>query len=307
MNKKNIKLPLRVWAIIFIILAGLLYAAYLESNEIDAPPPALSACALQVHFIDVGQGGSALVLFGDYAVLADAGEREQGARVVEYLQNAGVGKLDYVIATHPHSDHIGGLPAVIEEFEIGKVIAPRLKAELTPTTRSYENFLLAVLNKGLRLTAAKAGDSYTLYGNSEGEEAILEIISPLEPQSNAYKDINDYSVVFKISYKDTTFLFTGDASRPAERDILSSGADITADLLHVGHHGSSTSTTREFLAAVNPRAAVIQCGAGNSYNHPNINTIERLEQAGVTIYRSDLDGTIVVYSDGRLNQLTVNN
>jgi beta-lactamase superfamily II metal-dependent hydrolase len=299
--------------ILLVFLSVILYGAYLETLSPDdgltdpAPDPAASAersapdpaAALRVHFIDVGQGDCSLIMFGESAVLIDAGETERGARVAEYLNAAGVGKLDYVITTHPHADHIGGMPVIIAKFPIDKIISPRVRDELTPTSKSYENFLLAVIDKGLKLTAANAGDRYTLFnGDAADDKVILEIISPFSPQSDGYDDLNDYSVVIRLTYKNTAFLFMGDASRRVEKDIMNAGAEISADVLKAGHHGSGTSSSAEFLAVVSPSVCVIQCGAGNSYNHPNAGTVARLEDAGVRVYRNDLDGTVVVVSDG---------
>lgn len=312
-TQKALNFSAPIWILILIIIAGVIYAAVLESDTIETPTPPAAVqnfiekdATLSIHYIDVGQGDSSLIVFGDSAVLVDAGEKEMGSVVAAYLNELGLTKLDYIVATHPHSDHIGGLPEVIKGFEFDKVIAPRVTAELTPTTKSYENFLLALKNKGKKLTAAKAGEKYTLYSNKNAvndtnektETAEIEIIAPISPQSDSYDDLNDFSVVFKLTYKNTSYLFTGDASKPAEKDILESGADISADVLKVGHHGSSTASTANFINAVSASVGVIQCGQDNSYNHPNEKIVERLENANIILYRNDLDGTVIVYSDG---------
>lgn len=302
-QKKPLNLSVPKWAILLVIIAGFCYAAYLESRGSEqfssVNKDFIENSTLKVHYIDVGQGDCSLILFGDTSVLIDAGEKENGRKVTEYLNGLGVTKLDYIFATHPHSDHIGGLPDVISSFETVKIIVPRIPSELTPTTKSYENFLLAVKNKGLRLTAASAGNKYTIYSKGEGSDtAVMEIISPISPQSDLYTDLNDFSVIFKLTYKLVSFLFTGDAEKKAEKDILKSGTDISARVLKAGHHGSSTSTNQDFLDAVNPAVSVIQCGVDNPYKHPSVKTVERLENMDIDIYRNDIDGTVIIYSDG---------
>ncbi len=296
--------------ILLVFLAGLAYAVYMESDSTPVPEAVSESftendARLQIHYIDVGQGDSSLILFGETSVLIDAGERDMGGRVSDYLDSLEIENIDYIIATHPHSDHIGGLPDIINNFNTGTVIAPRISSEMTPTTKTYENFLVALRNKGKKITAAKAGQTYTLESEKPGspeyddnETAVMEIIAPLSPQSDGYDDLNDFSVVMRLTYKDTSYLFTGDASRPAEDDILESGADISADVLKVSHHGSSSASTEKFLEAVSPDICIIQCGADNSYGHPNKAAVERLDAIDAEIYRNDLDGTVIVYSDG---------
>lgn len=289
--------------ILILFAAAFVYGGYLESGtEEDEPPQVVSNfikkdADLAVHYIDVGQGDSSLIVYKDKSILIDAGERDSGSTVVEYLQSLGIEKLDYVIATHPHSDHIGGLPDVINSFEIGTVIAPRISDEMTPTTKTYERFLTALSGKGLRLTAANAGDTYSIADpDIESDNTGFEILAPVK---NDYDDLNNWSVVLKLVHGGTSFIFTGDAEKSAENDILDSGADVSADVLKVGHHGSSTSTSKAFLKAVSPSIAVIQCGTDNSYGHPHAETIEKLDSSNVKIYRNDYDGTVIIYSDGK--------
>ncbi|MGN1416904.1 MAG: ComEC/Rec2 family competence protein [Oscillospiraceae bacterium] len=242
-----------------------------------------------VYFFDVGQGDSELIVSGSTAVLIDAGEAEYGKTVVKNIKALGIEKLDYIIATHPHADHIGGLAEVIEGFEVGKIIAPRVSDELTPTTAVYESFLDTVRAKGMKLTAAKAGNTYSLDG------AELEILAPL---SDDYDDLNDFSVVCRVTKGDISFLFTGDASKASEADMTASGEELYADVLKVGHHGSKTASTNAFLEEVTPSVCVISCGKDNDYGHPAQAALSRLEKHTENIYRTDLNGNIAIFTEG---------
>lgn len=186
---------------------------------------------------------------------------------------------------------------VIERYEIGKVIAPRISNELVPTTKVYERLLTAMSKKGLKLTAAKVGDVYSLADEySENDNTAFEILAPVRDD---YDDLNDWSVAIRLIHGDCGFLFTGDAEKDAENDILESGADVSADILKAGHHGSSTSSGWDFIEAVSPQVVIISCGSGNSYGHPHAETIDMLDEMGIPYYRTDECGTITVYSDGK--------
>lgn len=291
-----------VLTFILIILAAIFfYSMYLELGTDSVPDAAVNSfidkdADLEIHFIDVGQGDCSLIKWEGAAMLIDCGEKEQSEAVLKYLKKQGVKKLDYIIATHPHSDHIGGMGEIISEMEAGKVIAPRMSAEMTPTTKTYERFLQALKDKSLKLTAAKPGTEYRLgeAGEDGKSPPKFEVLAPVED----YDDLNNYSVVIRLTYGSTSYLFTGDAEKEAELDILQSGRDVDSDVLKMGHHGSSTSSCEEFYEAVSPEICVIQCGEGNSYGHPHKETMETAEASGAKIYRNDTDGTVIVYSDG---------
>lgn len=288
--------------ILIILAAVFLYSAYLELGADNVPDAAVNSfidkdADLEIHFIDVGQGDCSLIKWEETAMLIDCGERENADAVLKYLKKQGVEKLDYIIATHPHSDHIGGMGDIISGTEVGKVIAPKISSDLTPTTKTYERFLQALRDKGMRLTAAKPKTVYafeTKEENGSKKPPSFEILAPNED----YDDLNNYSVVIRLTYGSTSYLFTGDAEKESESDILKLGEDLDSDLLKVGHHGSSTSTTDGFLGEVSPKYCVIQCGAGNKYGHPHAETVEKIEAAGAKWYSNDRDGNIVVYSDG---------
>ena len=244
-------------------------------------PSALPAAdgAMTVHFIDVGQGDSLLAESDGHFLLVDAGENDQGDTVIAYLREAGVTSLDYVIGTHPHSDHIGGLDDVIRAFDVKAVILP----PVAHTTKTFEDVLDAVQEKNLTLTQPKPGDSYAL-----GDAAF----TILAPQADYGDDLNNWSVGIRLACAEGALVACGDAGAQAEEDIAASGLTLSADVLKVGHHGSSTSTSNAFLQAVSPAWAVISCGEGNSYGHPHEETLKKLEDTGVSVLRTDLLGDI---------------
>lgn len=245
-----------------------------------------AAGSAKVHFIDVGQGDACLVeLPGGQTLLIDGGGRAAGEKVQSYLKEQGVERIDYLIATHPHEDHIGGLIGVVKQFDIGKIYMPRV----THTTKTYEEFLEAIQRKGLKITAARAGVTIDA---GEGVEAVL-----VAPCREDYEELNDYSAVLKLTYGQVSFLFTGDAEGGAERDMLASDANLAAQVLKVSHHGSSTSSSKEFLRAVQPKIAVISAGKDNPYGHPHREVVERLTSLGVEILRTDEMGDIVITAD----------
>lgn len=246
---------------------------------------------ITVSFLDVGQADCTLITCGDTVIMVDAGEAGSAQTVINYLRNAGVEKIDCCIATHPHSDHIGAFPAVIEQFEVGDVIMPEIPKKIIPTTTVYKRFLSAVSSDNVeQVLPAAAGETYS-YG-----EVDLEILGPV----TKYDDLNAMSVVTKVTYGETSLLVTGDAEKESEQDILARFySDCSADLLKVGHHGSRTSTCEEWLAAVNPSFGVISCGEDNDYGHPHKQTLDRLENSGVKYYRTDLLGNVIFKSDGK--------
>lgn len=240
---------------------------------------------LEVHFVDVGQADSILVQLGDANMLIDAGNNADADTVVSYLKTHGVTKLDYAVGTHPHEDHVGGLDYVIQSFDIGALYMPKA----TTTTKTFEDVLTAIRDKGLKITTPTPGTKFSL------GQAECEILAP---RGNSYDDLNEYSVIIRLTYGQTSFLFAGDAGSVSEGQLLSAGADLKADVLKVGHHGSTSATTAAFLKAVDPSYAVISVGKGNDYGHPAKSTMDRLKAASIPVYRTDESGTIIATSDG---------
>lgn len=243
---------------------------------------------LKIFYLDVGQADSILIQApGGKTVLIDAGNNDDGAKVVAYLKKQSIKRLDIVIGTHPHEDHIGGLDTVIKAFEIGQVVMPKKDT----TTESYKDVVAAVAQKGLKITEAKAGLNLDL-----GAGITAQMIAP---NSSGYEDINDYSTVFKLAYGKNTFLFEGDAEKISEREMLAKGYNLQADVLKVGHHGSNSSSDPLFLAKVSPAYAIISVGKDNSYGLPKQETLDKLSAVNSKIYRTDVTGTIIVKSDGQ--------
>lgn len=259
-----------------------------STNDVVSQPDSLPTTNdLAVHFIDVGQADSIFIqLPNGQCMLIDAGKNGDGGIVVDYLRQHQVNKIDYLVGTHPHEDHIGGLDDVIDNFDIGKFYMPKV----THTTKTFRDVLTAAQSKGLKITPAKAGVEIL---SQPG--LVIDILSPLQ---NEYDQLNNYSAVIKLTYGNHSWLFTGDAEELAEQDMLNSNIDLRADILKVGHHGSHSSSTDQFLQRVNPQWAVISVGKDNDYGHPHQEVMERLQQAGINIYRTDIQGTIIMTSNG---------
>lgn len=261
-------------------------------TETEAPKDTTdySEHSFAVHYIDVGQGDAALVLCDDKTMLIDGGKPHASSIIYTYLKNLNIDYLDYIVASHADDDHIGGLSAPLAKMKVGNVLAPETEAD----TRSYESLKNKTAEQGLTITHPKPGESLD-FGSSK-----IEFYGPITESEN---DRNNGSVVMKIIYGDTSFLFTGDAEREEEQEILSAGYDLSATVLKVGHHGSKNSTTYPFLREIMPKYAVISVG-DNNYGHPTEDTLSRLRDADVKVYRTDMQGDIVATSDGKTVTIT---
>lgn len=305
MNKKYKKAKRSPGFVLFLLILSLLFggfgylcgngtidiSAYLPTTPINTLPQLPVEGALTVHFIDVGQADSILLSCGGDYMLIDGGNRADGDLVVAYLQDLGITNLDYVVGTHPHEDHMGGLDEVLKEFTVETLWTPELSASALKKV-FIQDVLDAAEAQDLTPTQPELGTVYPL-----GEAQIIM----LGPVTYDYDEENDLSLVFLVQFGATRFLFTGDMEKSAESDMLDywgDGYDFRADVLKVGHHGSTTSTGYRFLRQVDPTAAVISVGTGNSYGHPNQETIDILGDAEVMTYRTDYLGNIIATTDG---------
>jgi len=241
---------------------------------------------LIVHYIDVGQADSILIEQGSSSMLIDAGNNEDSDTVKNYISHQGITKLDYIVGTHPHEDHIGGLDYIINSFQVGKIYMPKAISN----TKTFQDVVSAIKDKGMKATVPKVGETFKV-GNA--------IATILAPNGSGYKDLNNFSIVIRLTFGNNSFMFGGDAEDISENEMLSKGFDVSADVLKIGHHGSSSSTTDAFLDKVNPKYAVISVGKGNSYGHPHKSTMKKLNAKDIKVYRTNENGTIVATSDGK--------
>ncbi|MBQ7861470.1 MAG: MBL fold metallo-hydrolase [Clostridia bacterium] len=279
------------------LLSGLIVAlllaviAFLQGNGVlpDTVNPNADG-AVYLHIIDVGQGSSTLIQQGNEGILIDAGESDYGKVVSDYINACGVDTLKYVVASHPHSDHIGGLPAVLRNYDVGEVLMPEIDEANLPATRVYELFLDTVAERGFSASYCEVGDIYRM------GDVTMQILGPV----TQIKDLNNMSAICKLSVGDTDVMVLGDAETKELKSVYKHGGNFESELLLMGHHGSSTSLYYDFLYEVDPLEAVISCGRDNSYGHPHEETITYLEENDIEYWRTDYSGDIVyrLHSDG---------
>jgi len=250
---------------------------------------------LAVHFIDVGQGDCTLCACGGEIMLIDSGEDQCAPEVVSYLRRRGIKRIDRLVATHPHSDHMGGMYRIAKAFDIGEVLMPHLTEADIPDSANYRRFMDVCEHKGYKVTEVSAGARFSFGG------ASAEVLSPKE---GGYADLNDDSLCLLLKYGQNSFLLTGDAGTAPELEMAASGRLGHVSLYKAGHHGSDTSSSEALLAAITPDCAVISCGAGNTHGHPADPAVERIAGYTDKIYRTDLQGTIIAESDGEVLKIT---
>lgn len=296
------KKTLSVFIIVFLLLVSLLInglgngfdwdktaktLGVSEKNEFDKYP-------INVHFVDVGQGDCTLITSSFGTVLVDSGESDEKMNVENYLDGLKIEKIDCLILTHPHSDHCGSMSYIVDNYEIGKFYMSEIDEENLPTSKCYENLLTSLDKEKVDCEYLHCGDRFNI------GEITCETFGPVD----ASESLNSMSLVLKFSYKGFSVLISGDAEADEEKDILKKGFDLSADILKVGHHGSSTSSSAKFLDAVNPQYAVISLGKNNKYNHPHKQTIDKLNKRNIKYFRTDESSTVVFSYD--LNQIIVN-
>lgn len=275
--------------ILNMLMAFVMSFGILGSNVNQSDIPENSN--FEVHFIDVGQADSALIECDGETMMIDGGNVADSNVVAAYLKKEDVTELNYVVCSHAHEDHVGGLSGALSVTKADNIYAPKTEAN----TKAYKNFKKKAEEQNVEIKHPNVGDKIQL-GSS-----TVEFLGPVDENG---KDLNSTSIVLKIIYGNTSFLFTGDAESDEEEEILNSGADLKSTVLKVGHHGSRTSTSYPFLREVMPQYAVISVEKGNSYGHPNEETLSKLSDAGVEVYRTDESGDIVMTSDGNSISIT---
>ncbi len=282
MIKKNklIKKLQNSLLILLTLISIFLFKSLLNYNK-STPNPR----EINVHFIDVGQGDAILVQVNSKNLLIDSGPKSEKEKLTEYLDSLYIPQFDYIIATHPHEDHIGNMDYIINNYKVLNFYTPKI----TTDTVSFENMVESLTRKNLKLKILKSNNKTIDLGSN----TLVEVFSP---NLDSYDNLNNYSPIIKITYGNTSFLFTGDAETEIEKEVISRYSNLKSDVLKVGHHGSSTSSSLEFLKAVNPKISVISVGKNNTYGHPTKDTLEKLKST--TIFRTDKNKSIIISSDG---------
>lgn len=285
-----------LWCAFFLLLALAAFLLWQElSLQTPAPSPNPTAEGLTLRVIDVGQAQSLLLTCGDDAILVDAGEYAAGGKVLAALSRAGVNSLTAAIVTHPHSDHYGGMRTILEKMPAAAFYTSAVPEEQLPTTQSYGRLLDTLAEQDIPSAYLFAGDTLPL------GDATITVLSPA--RGTEWDNLNNYSLVLRVTYGNTAFLLMGDAETDVEEALIAAKTELSAAVLVVGHHGSATSSRTDFLKAVAPRYAILSVGEDNSYNLPNTGVLTRLKEQGAALYRTDVQGTVTVTTDGE--QITV--
>lgn len=279
-NKKAQLVTIIVFAIIAIISS--FFGKDFIDNNIGTPDG-----NIEISYLDVGQGDAAYIRVNGQDILIDAGPKSDSDKLMKQLEEKNIDDFEIVIATHPHEDHIGGMTQVFDKYDVESFYMPKV----TNTTKTFENMMKSVSNEGLKANVIKEGTSFDL-----GEGAKFEAYSPIK---DSYDDFNDYSPIMKLTYGNNSFIFTGDAEKLVEEEVLKKySKELNADVIKFGHHGSSTSSTKSFIEAISPKYGIISCGVDNSYGHPHREVLDIINKMGIEAYRTDTQGQITLTSDG---------
>lgn len=268
--------------IVFIFAFGIKNYSFKNSTNINLN-------SMEVHYINVGQGDSILIRVNNKVLLIDSGPKNSRNKLINYLNSLNIKNIDYLVATHPHEDHIGNMFTIINNYEVNKFYSPKV----TTNTKTFEKMISALKNNNLKINIL---DNTTSSINL-GENTNIKIYYPTEDSND--DNLNNYSPIIKITFGKTSFLFTGDAEEYVEKQVVNSGYNLSSNVLKLGHHGSSSSTCKEFLDAVNPNIAIITVGIDNEYGHPHNEVLDLLKSYKIKTYRTDYDGSIVLVSDGK--------
>lgn len=281
MDKKK-KIISSIIGIIVVLLAGYFGIDLTQDSKVPKDSK------LMISYMDVGQGDAAYIKVNGNDILIDAGPRSNSKELLEQLKAKNIDDFELVIATHPHEDHIGGMVYVFKEYEVKAFYSPKI----THTTKTYENLVKAVKDEGLKTKELKGGMVIDL-----GEGAKFEVFTP---QKSEYEELNDYSPIMKLSFGDTSYLFTGDAEKLAEEEALAKyKTSLDSDVIKFGHHGSSSSSSNAFIEAVSPKYGIISCAKDNKYGHPHRETLDIIKKYNIKTFRTDTDGEIILTSDGK--------
>ncbi|MCX0392440.1 MBL fold metallo-hydrolase [Clostridium perfringens] len=281
MDKKK-KIISSIIGIIVVLLAGYFGIDLTQDSKVPKDSK------LMISYMDVGQGDAAYIKVNGNDILIDAGPRSNSKELLEQLKAKNIDDFELVIATHPHEDHIGGMVDVFKEYEVKAFYSPKI----THTTKTYENLVKAVKDEGLKTKVLKGGMVIDL-----GEGAKFEVFTP---QKSEYEELNDYSPIMKLSFGDTSYLFTGDAEKLAEEEALAKyKTSLDSDVIKFGHHGSSSSSSNAFIEAVSPKYGIISCAKDNKYGHPHRETLDIIKKYNIKTFRTDTDGEIILTSDGK--------
>lgn len=281
MDKKK-KIISSIIGIIVVLLAGYFGIDLTQDSKVPKDSK------LMISYMDVGQGDAAYIKVNGNDILIDAGPRSNSKELLEQLKAKNIDDFELVIATHPHEDHIGGMVDVFKEYEVKAFYSPKI----THTTKTYENLVKAVKDEGLKTKELKGGMVIDL-----GEGAKFEVFTP---QKSEYEELNDYSPIMKLSFSDTSYLFTGDAEKLAEEEALAKYKNsLDSDVIKFGHHGSSSSSSNAFIEAVSPKYGIISCAKDNKYGHPHRETLDIIKKYNIKTFRTDTEGEIILTSDGK--------
>ncbi|WP_392486221.1 ComEC/Rec2 family competence protein [Haloimpatiens sp. FM7315] len=287
---KSLKNTLKIIFVVFFIFSTvLLSSCTIKNNENQFPSKKHlvdTSNKILVHYIDVGQGDCILIQVNNKNFLIDSGTKDSHSKIINYIHNLNIKTIDYFLITHPHEDHIGSANYIIDKFEIGKFYSPKI----IYNTNIYKKMINSLKAKNYKIHIAKEGVTLNL-----GSNVICEMLSP---NKKIYEDMNNYSPIIKIAYKSNKFIFTGDAENLIEDTILKSNYDLSADVLKLGHHGSKSSTSLNFINNINPKIAIISCGKNNKYNHPHKETLKKINEINCKIYRTDVNGSVLIIGDG---------
>lgn len=287
-------LILTILAIVAIIISILEVSGITNWNKINSFIGAVNGVSQQdtdfsVYYLDVGQSDCSIVVSGEDVMIIDTGTYTQWDNIQEALHSLNIDTINYLVISHQHDDHMSCAEEIMRVYDVKNIIMPKLSKENLVESETYERLLRSIANYDVNPIVAEHGNKFPL------GDATVNIFAPLKQ----YSELNNMSIVLKIVYGDTSFLFQGDAESQVEDDLLDSGYNLTADVLKLGHHGSKTSSTEDYIDTVNPKVGIISCGKDNTYGHPRAIITEYLEERDIDYYITASSGDIIATSNGK--------